>query len=138
MDEEIKKVLKGFFSEMHDWELFCAKTDDEIENDDSIDEDAADEEKERRVNEIFARYCTPKERKQGRLGMYQRPPAYDESEEILEIEYPNPKKAVATTEAKTGMRDKNRYTLFYKNDRWLIDYKERFSPYEGKWVKGVL
>ena len=138
-DEEIEKVLKGFIAEMHKWELNCAKMDDELEQKDSkLDEDEVEKANEKRISEIFAKYCTLKERKHGRLGMYQRPPAYNPNEEILEIKYLKPKKAEVYTQAHSGFGHKNKYTLFYKNDQWLIDYKEYYSAYEEKWVKAVL
>lgn len=138
-DKEIKKVLKSFIAEMNKWELQAAETYDEICKENSkLDPEKVKETNERLVDEIFAKYCTPKERKFGRLGTFQMPPAYDPKEEIIEITYPNAKKATVETQQHTGMRNKNRYTLFYKNDGWLIDYKEYFSGYEDKWVKAIL
>lgn len=140
MEEEIKKVLKGFFTEMNEWERFCAEADPDFDEEipDDVDTDKIEAEKKQRLDAIFARYCTPKERKHGRVGMYQKPPEYNPNEEILEINFLNPKKADAVTQAKSGLRHKNKYTLFYKNDCWLIDYKEYWSALDDKWVKAIL
>src|SRR5215204_115927 len=98
-DKEIKEVLKGFIKEMNKWELKAAETDEaEMADEDESKVEKLKEADEKLLDEIFAKYCTPKERKFGRLGMFQSPPDYDPKEEIIGIKYPNAKKAVVETQ----------------------------------------
>ena len=131
-------VLKKFIAEMHDWEAACAAEDEKYEDDEESDLSAISAGQHLKCDAIFSRYCTRKDRKQGRNGSYAMPPRYNASEEVTDIEEKNSKKLVITTQQHTGMKDKVRYTLLFAKGEWRLDHNERYSSYENKWVKANL
>jgi len=133
MENKIINVLSSFMKDMNKWENSYRDAfmkDYNVEKESYLNE----------LNSIFSKWCTIKERKQGRQVAMQVsfPPDYDpDNDEIITIE--NTKnKAFIIVQKHTGFKNKYRYTLHFKNDEWRIDKKERFSIDEEKWVKDIL
>ncbi|EJE3221906.1 hypothetical protein M4E85_000101 [Salmonella enterica] len=130
MKEDAIKVFSSFAKEMNKWEISYHTA---LRGDRRADKEPYRE----KLNAIFEKYCTKKERKYGRQTAMDVcfPPDYDlDNDEILDIEI-NKNKAIITVQKHTGFKDKFRYTLHFKNNEWRIDKRERFSSGENKWVK---
>ncbi|PWD64443.1 NTF2 fold immunity protein [Pectobacterium parmentieri] len=125
-----ENVLKDFIGRMNEWEV---KYYSLFRNDDSAShtQDAKEE-----LDEIYSIFCTKKERKQGRQVALDcsDPPEYSPDEEVLSCDV-SKNKIFFVTIQKTGFKNKFRYMLNFKEGRWLIDKKERFSFSENKWIK---
>jgi hypothetical protein len=125
-------VLQAFFREMNSWERDCwsRRKDPDI--------DGRNKRHLASMQEIFVRYCTPKERKYGRLGSYSNPPEYDpQAEKILEQALESSRRAVITTQQTTGFCHKCRYVLLRRGNQWLVDNKQ-WQDHTGKWNKVAL
>ncbi|WMT16734.1 NTF2 fold immunity protein [Serratia fonticola] len=130
MKDEAVGVLVSFMKDMNKWET---SYHDAFMADYCIDKKPYASE----LNEIFNKWCTVKERKNGRQVAMQvsSPPDYDpENDEIMEVEVVK-NKASIVVQKHTGFKNKYRYTLQFKNNEWRIDKKERFSSSESKWIK---
>ncbi|CNC61927.1 NTF2 fold immunity protein [Yersinia similis] len=131
--EWAEKTLKYFISAMNEWELssYPLLIDDSSEQIKTIVRN--------RLDDIFSRYCTLKDRKQGRQVSLScsEPPGYSMDEDFINIELIK-NKAIIYTKQNTGFKNKYRYTLQFNNNEWRIDKKERFSPFEEKWIKDNL
>ena len=91
------------------------------------------------MNRIFGAYCTPKERKFGRKGSFQRPPEYDPANEnITNVEVDDDRRrAYVTTQRQAVIGGGTyRYTLHRKHGKWLID-NLKFKT-GGKWNSHIL
>ncbi|WP_241606263.1 NTF2 fold immunity protein [Rosenbergiella epipactidis] len=131
--DESKSILLNFFSAMNKWEK-----DNYIQ----MREGGVEEQKKAldEINAIFLKFCTIRDRKVGRQASLHcgEPPEYDvDNQPIVNIESKG-KKNIIYTEQMNRLKNKYRYTLNYKNDEWRIDKKERFSPFEDKWIKDSL
>lgn len=131
--EDAIKILEEFIVKMNEWEIHYYK---EVSNKGLI---AVKEKMKNDLDIIFTKYCTLKDRKQGRQTSLfcSDPPTYPPSEKILYHELTK-NKAIISTQQQTGFKNQYRYTLVFKNDEWRIDKKERFSSYEKKWIKDSL
>ena len=141
MDSEaLKKLVTGFISEMNAWEKKCEKISDSEDNDEDVDDEW--EEMEKKVHEIFSRFCTPKDRKQGRPnviswgseGSYD----YDPKEELIKdtveekagrfLVYTYREKPLKTSfcyvilETKGKLRIDSKKRKFNVSDKWENDY----------------
>ncbi|MEL4889730.1 RhsIA family immunity protein [Pectobacterium betavasculorum] len=128
-----KDTLIAFMKDMNNWENSYR---DAFMSDHSVNKEPYLAE----LNNIFNKWCTVKERKQGRQVSMKVsfPPDYDpENDEILDEDAVKNKTSI-TVQKHTGFKNKYRYTLHYKNDEWRVDKKERFSPVEDKWIKDSL
>lgn len=128
------QVLQAFMTAMHEWERNSYQEFEKVRNGDG---DWISERQHRLqgINEIFAQYCTPKDRPLGRQGSFSHPPEYDpETEQVLEIVEESKRRVVIFTQEGSGFRHKNRYVLLRKGDKWLIDNKQWFDL-DGKWQK---
>ena len=113
------EVVRHFIAEMHDWE---ARTLHDYRSCDPSDIDAFWGRVRASLGVVFARWCTPKERKFGRLGSFADPPEYQpEHEAILETIVESSRRALVYTQQGTGFRNKRMYVLSKKSDRWLVD-----------------
>ena len=113
------EVVRGFITDMHAWE---AQTllDHRSSGPSEVDEFWA--QARASLGGVFARWCTPKERKYGRLGSFSNPPEYQpEHEAILEAIVESTRRACVYTQQGTGFRNKRMYILVKKSDLWLID-----------------
>lgn len=133
--EMARNVLINFIIKMNEWEMRCYPllSEDDSEKAKVVLKDELDE--------IFNKFCTVKERKQGRQKSLScsEPPEYSPSEEVLSSEI-NKNKAVFVTQQHTGFKNKYRYTLNLKNDEWRIDKKEWLDDDNGieKWKQCYL
>jgi NTF2 fold immunity protein len=91
------------------------------------------------LNRIFAAFCTPKERRQGRGCSFQRPPEYDPAREtvVTTVFEETRRRAYVTTQRDAVLGGgAYRYTLFMWHGKWLIDnvkYEE-----DGVWRSEIL
>ena len=136
MNKEINDLIMSFTSEMQKWEMYA----------ESIDEGTLSESKinsllKKELKNIFTRYCTTKERKQGRInnifhggrGSYD----YNPSEtEITEITEKGKNFEVAVTDSKN--ENNYLYVIHKKSETYLIDSKKRYSSWKKKWVSDTL
>jgi hypothetical protein len=129
-------VVRRFIADMHDWE---ARTLLDHRSLDPAEADAFWVRTRTSLGDIFARWCTPKERKYGRLGSFADPPEYQpEHEVILKAIAESPSRACVYTQQGTGFRHKRMYVLLKKSDRWLIDNVKRWQASMDKWANGIL
>jgi hypothetical protein len=78
-----------------------------------------------RMNDIFARFCTTKDRPYGRKGSFSHPPEYDPTtEQILEIVEESPRRVSIQTQQRTGFRNRCQYVLLKEGGEWRIDNKK--------------
>lgn len=123
-----QSVFLAFCTAMNAWERECWKRRNEP------DIQAEQARGLAAMNQIFAEFCTPKERKYGRLGSYSNPPEYDpNSEAILAVDVKG-KKAFIETQQSTGFSHRCKYTLMLLDGRWLVDNKQ-WMDHEGKWCR---
>ncbi|GKW22373.1 MULTISPECIES: NTF2 fold immunity protein [Pectobacterium] len=90
------------------------------------------------LNDIFNKWCTVKERKQGRQVSMKVsfPPDYDpENDEIIDENIVK-NKASIVVQKHTGFENRYRYTLQFKNNEWRIDKKEWLD--DDKWKQAYL
>lgn len=131
------QVLRAFMTAMNEWERNSYQEFEKVRNGDG---DWISERQHRLqgINEIFAQYCTPKDRPLGRQGSFGHPPEYDpETEQVLEIVEESKRRVVIYTQEGTRFRNKCRYVLLCKGDKWLLDSKQ-WQDVEGKWQRGAL
>lgn len=137
-NNEIAVLLNEFFNQMNRWEKLC----NELEDDNSLSNDDEEKIQRQKLKEIFDRYCTQKNRKQGRLniisygaeGSYE----YNPKQELVRDVFIENNKAIVNTLREKPMEEKMRYSFKKVNDKWLIDSKERYSSYLEKWVSASL
>ena len=87
---------------------------------------------------VFSRFCTPRERKQGRIGSYRRPPQYDpDKEQLLEVTPARGRRVHVETNRDSVLGGgRYRYVLHKNGGRWLIDSVKLED--RGKWRSVVL
>jgi hypothetical protein len=130
------RVVRRFIEDMHDWE---ARTLLEFRSLDPSKAEAFWARTCASLGEVFARWCTPKERKLGRNGSFADPPDYQPEHEVhLKTIVESPRRACVQTWQGTGFRHKRMYVLLKKSDRWLIDSVKWWHASAGKWAKGIL
>jgi hypothetical protein len=89
------------------------------------------------LEQVFAGFCTSRERPYGRQASFQRPPEYDpKTERIVGSEIVGDKAHVETERQALFGGGPRRYVLRLRNDRWFIDHVKQMS--EGKWAKVIL
>lgn len=77
-----------------------------------------------RMNEIFAAFCTIKDRPHGRHGSFQHPPEYDPATgQILEVVEESPRRVVIQTQQGSGFRNRCQHVLLQKGGEWRIESK---------------
>ncbi|REK28190.1 MAG: hypothetical protein DWQ42_05590 [Planctomycetota bacterium] len=119
-EQSPEKVLRGFISSMHRWELDAWARSRAVR--DMPDPSSYQAEVMEKMKAIFAEFCTSKERPYGRQGSFQKPPEYDpHAEEVVEINHVSPHRTEITTQRSTGFSEKRRYVLLKENGRWRID-----------------
>lgn len=109
-------VLKQFMAEMQQWEQHCLKKlqRSKFSHSDMLAENQKDLDA---MNEIFAKYCTPKKRIENHVGAYGDPTEYNpEIEKIVDTVFETKSKIIIYTEKEFGtcIRFKRRYTLLKK------------------------
>lgn len=134
-DEQlVKELLTRFIEEMNEWENLCNK----IEEDETLSYDEQIALQRLKVAEIFLKYCTPKDRKNGRPNTisYGVPPdfEYDANDEKILSVTPQTSSKITVMTARTKPMPMNfMYTVLKIEGRWLVDAKKRESKWEQKW-----
>ena len=122
---------------MNGWEIECWKSQRACR--DATDPSSYQVEVRRKMDAIFLEFCTPKERKLGRQGSFQKPPEYDpEKEEVFETTLDEVRKrAYVTTHREAVLGGgRYRYALVRKHGRWLIDTLKHER--NGEWENRIL
>ncbi len=130
-------VVSAFLAAMNGWEVgawqsqrACRDSDDPSSHQAGVLSDMA---------AIFALYCTPKERKFGRNGSFQKPTEYDPAHEcVLHPEVgEDRKRAFVTTLRETVLSgERYRYALVREQGRWHIDTLKR--EFNNDWENAIL
>lgn len=112
---DAKSALLGFFAAMAAWEGAVARSSSSTTGPTDWAED--------QCAAIFARYCTPKERKYGRPNAlsYSEPSEY-EGVDVLDSEWLTARKVFFYTRGPDGFH--HRYLVVKRRDGWLVDHKE--------------
>ncbi|MDR1341228.1 MAG: RhsIA family immunity protein [Prevotellaceae bacterium] len=134
-DRECKEaldVLKKFIDAMYKWNSMCQEIDrtphEFYKQKGMISE---------KLNEIFIAYLTVKDRKYGRQASlsFSTPPEYNPgTNEILSCKMDG-KKVFIEVQETAGFKNRIKYALHFKKDKWLIDKKESFDEFKDKWVR---
>jgi hypothetical protein len=134
-DKECKKaldVLKKFIDAMYKWNSMCQEIDRTLHE--FYKQKSMISEK---LNEIFTEYLTVKDRKYGRQASlsFSTPSEYSlDTNEILSCKMDG-KKVFIEVQETVGFKNRIKYTLHLKKDKWLIDKKESFDEFKDKWVR---
>lgn len=136
-----ESVLRAFFIEMNGWDIeFFPLLHGEGKDSSAANREKLDKQVLERLNKIFGKYCTPKDRaKQGRLNWIgvSNPPTYDAAaQKIVGVIYESPRRVSIDTVDELR-RGKYRYVLLKKGGRWLVDHKKWFGL-DDKWEKDFL
>ena len=91
------------------------------------------------ISDVFKKYCTIKERKEGlpNIISYDIIDEKDKpiEEKVLIVEEGATKyQAILKTEALDSLNSLFQYTFKKKGHKWFIDSKKRFSNWRNKWV----
>jgi hypothetical protein len=91
-----------------------------------------------RMDDIFRKFCTAKDRPYGRQGSFQHPPEYDPStEEILEVVEESPRRVVIKTKQHSAFQNFCQYVLVSQRGTWRIDSR-KFVRSDGSTFSSVL
>ena len=128
MHPEPQSTLRAFMEAMNRWETDAfSRLGRDNRPDDSELASAIQSEVESQLNEIFARYCTPKTRKQGRqncLAM-RSPPDYDPVREtVAEVVEKSARRVEIFTKTTRPFGHEMCYVLLKRGDRWLLDSRK--------------
>ena len=137
--EQALKVLKLFLTEMKTWEDYWCEL--QYANF-GLGVDYSKEQKQE-LDAIYEKYVTVRERKWGRQAALSTryPSTFTPDGEIISSELSaNNKKILIEVYKKfdTGVEYQYRYTLIFKYKKWLVDRREMFDYYDGKWSKSSL
>jgi hypothetical protein len=131
-----RDVLIAFITAMHKWEVESwehSRRTRNGANPSSYQTDVA-----QRMNDIFAMFCTTKDRPRGRNGSFQHPPEYDPAtEQILDVAEESSRRAVVHTQQGSGFRNRCQYVLLREGGEWRIDSK-KFVYDDGSSIPTVL
>jgi len=145
---KVLHVLHGFFQEMKRWEEKGYVEMEEVFSLEGIDQflekDAeVNKQSQTEIKAIFLKYCTLKDRKQGRPNKLWWTKESDygvENNPICKIDFRTKKRAELVTQplsrsnfSVSPVCTKHRFTLLYKKDGWRIDKKE-FLIDEINWL----
>jgi len=119
---------------MNRWEHECNK----IEDNDALDDDEQFVKQRILLERIFSKYCTVKERLNGRPNSVSFGSddsfEYDpKQEKIISIEQEKANRMVIKTNRKMPMNESFMYVLLKEGDKWLLDSKKRESSWEKRW-----
>lgn len=130
-------VVHDFIRAMNVWELEAWQSQRACRL--TTDPSSYQTDVKKRMEMIFMRFCTPKERKFGREGSFQKPPEYDpENERVIDSEVDEIRNRAYVTTHRQALLDGGhyRYTLIRKNQQWRIDMLKREC--NGEWKKTIL
>ena len=130
------EVVRRFIADMHEWESQTLAAYETAKKSGQVE--PFWESTRQTLEQVFSRWCTPKERKAGRLGSFSNPPEYQPDHEvILETDIESSRRASVHTQQGTGFKQKRKYILLKKGDRWIID-SVKWQTHEGTWSNGIL
>lgn len=135
-EQIVISVLQQFMTEMMCWEEKCFL---EIRQSDFSAADLRSKTKkhEKLLKTIFKNYCTLRKRKENHIGAYGSPTTYNPKlEKVINVVFETKNKAIVFTEKEWGIKF-NRYILLNKNNRWLIDKRQKLTL-NKKWGKAIL
>ena len=119
-EREPEEVVRGFIAAMNQWEKECTRIDRK-EGTGSAFGIAAEP-----LRQIFAEFCTPRERKYGRSLSFSSPPEYDpKTERFLGSRRVKPRRTEVETQQASGFKHRVIYVLVKKAGCWLIDSKKQ-------------
>ena len=117
-EREPVEVLQGFIAAMNQWEKESARVSDAVPN-------FVFKLNKEPQQLVFDEFCTPKERKHGRLGSFTRPPEYDlQKERVLNVRKVSQQRVEITTERQDEILYTFVYVLLKQDGMWLIDNKK--------------
>ena len=127
-----KNRLFDFIKAMNSWEKECNKIEEE-----DIDETEQFRLQKQMLTDIFSEYCTERKRQNGRPntisygeeGSFE----YDPEEERIITTNECENKVLITTKRERPMQEEFIYTLLWKEGKWLLDSKKRYSRWKNKW-----
>jgi hypothetical protein len=123
--------MTGFLKEMYEWELLCNKVD----QDKSLTFEEQEYKQKEPLIKIFLKYCTQKDRTNGKPNVISYGNYIDEHEEkILKIIQEKENRIDVYTQGATGEIGKYLYIFTKTKGEWLIDSKKRYSRLKNKWV----
>ena len=130
-------VVTAFIQAMNAWEvessqseMACRTTNEPFSYQSSV---------RNKMDAIFVRFCTPKERKFVRLGSFAKPPEYNPAKErVLETQIDESRKRAYVTTLRESVLfgGRHRYALARKEGKWLIDALK--CERRGKWQNAIL
>lgn len=136
-----ESVLQAFFEEMNAWEIESFPQIKAIPRDSAKEEiSAVYQPIAEKLDAIFRKYCTTKDRKQGRQNCtaVSSPPDYDPATQtIAEIINESSRRVSIDTIGEKRFGNKFRYILLKKDGKWLIDNK-KFYTFDGRLEKDFL
>lgn len=127
-------VVTAFIESMHRWEVDAWAASRRARNTPHADDALIDV--EAACDQVFARFCTPRKRPQGRNASFTHPPEYDPASECIVATRIDGNQADVDTLRETVMGGAFRYRLRRMGGRWLIDSLKREE--DGAWVAEVL
>ena len=133
-ENQILEVINSFILEMNNWEKYC----EVIYQDKSLSLEQQLELQKIKVQHIFEKYCTKKDRLLGRPnviswgheGSYDYDPL---NEEISDVSFNGENQATVSSVQKLPMEQSFKYILKKRKGSWLIDSKKRYSERKEKW-----
>ena len=135
--EDPASVVSCFIQAMNQWETESWQAMRSCRT--SQDPSSYQSDVKARMDAVFARFCTPRERKYGRNSSFQNPPEYDpRREKILGVEVDEGgKRASVTTNREAVLGGgRRKYTLIRRSAGWRIDTLRREIC--GEWKSAIL
>jgi hypothetical protein len=113
-------VVREFIAAMHAWENEAHTLNSAARGTD--DPTRSWPEINRRLDEIYRRYCTTRDRPYGRNGSYSVPPEYDpHAEHVVQVVPVSSRRVHVITQQGTGFRNRCQYALVRVGSEWRID-----------------
>jgi hypothetical protein len=116
-EREPGEVLRWFIAAMSHWERECARIRGTEGGAAVVHFNGA------ALAAIFEEFCTPRERPQGRAGMFTIPPEYDPADEVGQPVVAGPRRVEIETVRRAGREARARYVLLNVRGAWLVDSK---------------
>ncbi|NOS82559.1 MAG: hypothetical protein E8D46_00225 [Nitrospira sp.] len=130
-----ESVVTAFIHAMNEWEVSAWAARRQAR--DTSDPESYWPEVSAKVERIFTKFCTPRERPYGRQASFQRPPEYEpKTEQIVGSEIVGAKAHVDTERQAPLGGGSLRYVLHRHDDRWRIDNVKQKD--RDKWIKAIL
>lgn len=130
-------LLHQFMAEMQQWELSCL---DELEDVRLESDELAIKEMDFKshLENIYRRFCVPKSRKRSRMGSYGVPTYYDpDTEKVIDVVMESRTRITVFSERDIGLKIRYKYVFLRRNQRWLLDNRQRLDS-QGRWRRDVL